>query len=325
MQTPSDTIETYLLAKDGNRPHLIERAFAGGALLRMDVRQGDMGFPPVAHGRDAIAETLVRRFGRTYENVYSFCLADPPDPACAEFHCPWLVAMTEKDSRAVRLGCGQYHWRFAPGSRLAQELSIVVDSMQTLPPSDIHVVMPWIAALSRPWCGADKAMVTAPSIPSVRAVLPGPLPSGPGGLSEHRTLSFHFANHHTMTQLAPTTHIPRWQFWIDRGGTFTDIVAKRPDGSLTTHKLLSENPEQYKDAAVAGIRHLLGLKPGEPVTPALVECVKRGPPVATNALLERKGEPTLLVTTRGFRDALRIAYQNRPRLFDRHIQLPELL
>ncbi|WP_298207526.1 hydantoinase B/oxoprolinase family protein [Acidovorax sp.] len=128
-----------------------------------------------------------------------------------------------------------------------------------------------------------------------------------------------------MTQLAPTTHIPRWQFWIDRGGTFTDIVAKRPDGSLATHKLLSENPEQYKDAAVAGIRHLLGLKSGEPVTPALVECVKMGTTVATNALLERKGEPTLLVTTRGFRDALRIAYQNRPRLFDRHIQLPELL
>lgn len=117
----------------------------------------------------------------------------------------------------------------------------------------------------------------------------------------------------------------RWQFWIDRGGTFTDIVAKRPDGTLTTHKLLSENPEQYKDAAVAGIRHLLGLKHGEPVTPQLVECVKMGTTVATNALLERKGEPTLLVTTHGFRDALRIAYQNRPRLFDRNIQLPELL
>ncbi len=117
----------------------------------------------------------------------------------------------------------------------------------------------------------------------------------------------------------------RWQFWIDRGGTFTDVVAKRPDGSLVTHKLLSENPEQYKDAAVAGIRHLLGLRRGEPVTPAQVECVKMGTTVATNALLERKGERTLLVTTRGFRDALRIAYQNRPRLFDRHIVLPELL
>ncbi|AOF86057.1 hydantoinase/oxoprolinase family protein [Hydrogenophaga sp. RAC07] len=126
--------------------------------------------------------------------------------------------------------------------------------------------------------------------------------------------------------MTTTTHIdPRWQFWIDRGGTFTDIVAKRPDGTLITHKLLSENPEQYRDAAVAGIRHLLGLKPGEPVTPQQVECVKMGTTVATNALLERKGEPTLLVTTRGFRDALRIAYQNRPRLFDRRIVLPELL
>ena len=81
----------------------------------------------------------------------------------------------------------------------------------------------------------------------------------------------------------------RWQFWIDRGGTFTDIVGKRPDGTLVTHKLLSENPEHYRDAAVAGIRHLLGLKVGEPVTPEQVECVKMGTTVATNALLERKG------------------------------------
>ena len=123
------------------------------------------------------------------------------------------------------------------------------------------------------------------------------------------------------TNLDQTT----WQFWIDRGGTFTDIVGKRPDGQLVTHKLLSENPGQYKDAAVAGIRYLLGLKPHEAVTPSAVSCVKMGTTVATNALLERKGEKTLLVTTRGFRDALRIAYQNRPRLFDRHIVLPELL
>jgi 5-oxoprolinase (ATP-hydrolysing) len=120
-------------------------------------------------------------------------------------------------------------------------------------------------------------------------------------------------------------HTPRWQFWIDRGGTFTDVVGKRPDGTLVTHKLLSENPEQYRDAAVAGIRYLLGLNATQAVTPNIVQCVKMGTTVATNALLERKGEPTLLVTTRGFRDALRIAYQNRPRLFDRHIVLPELL
>lgn len=125
----------------------------------------------------------------------------------------------------------------------------------------------------------------------------------------------------------------RWQFWIDRGGTFTDIVAKRPneDGTscLITHKLLSENPEQYKDAAVAGIRALLeehaGLAKGAPISGDLVECVKMGTTVATNALLERKGELTVLVTTRGFKDALRIAYQNRPKIFDRNIVLPELL
>ena len=127
----------------------------------------------------------------------------------------------------------------------------------------------------------------------------------------------------TPVSFPPT--LPRWQFWIDRGGTFTDVVGKRPNGSLVTLKLLSENPEQYRDAAVAGIRQLLGLKPGAPVTPERVECVKMGTTVATNALLERKGEPTLLVTTTGFADALRIAYQNRPRLFDRHIILPELL
>jgi 5-oxoprolinase (ATP-hydrolysing) len=123
---------------------------------------------------------------------------------------------------------------------------------------------------------------------------------------------------------SPMEH-QRWQFWIDRGGTFTDVVGRRPDGTLVTHKLLSEHPEQYRDAAVAGIRHLLGLRADEPVSPRLVECVKMGTTVATNALLERKGEPTLLVTTRGFCDALRIAYQNRPRLFERHIVLPELL
>jgi 5-oxoprolinase (ATP-hydrolysing) len=117
----------------------------------------------------------------------------------------------------------------------------------------------------------------------------------------------------------------RWQFWIDRGGTFTDIVARRPDGTLATHKLLSENPGRYADAAVAGIRHLLGLGPGDAIPAADIDSVRLGTTVATNALLERTGEPTVLVITRGFRDALRIAYQSRPRIFDRRILLPELL
>jgi len=117
----------------------------------------------------------------------------------------------------------------------------------------------------------------------------------------------------------------RWQFWIDRGGTFTDVVARRPDGTLVTHKLLSENPERYADAALAGIREILGLRSDEPIPAGEIEAVKMGTTVATNALLEHKGERTVLFITRGFRDALRIAYQNRPRIFDRHIVLPEML
>ncbi|MBC7781356.1 MAG: hydantoinase B/oxoprolinase family protein [Proteobacteria bacterium] len=117
----------------------------------------------------------------------------------------------------------------------------------------------------------------------------------------------------------------RWDFWVDRGGTFTDIVARRPDGSLVTHKLLSDNPERYPDAALAGIRALLGVPAGAAVPSARIGAVKMGTTVATNALLERKGERTCLFITRGFRDALRIGYQNRPCLFERHIVLPELL
>ena len=117
----------------------------------------------------------------------------------------------------------------------------------------------------------------------------------------------------------------RWEFWIDRGGTFTDIVARRPDGQLTAHKLLSDNPRHYRDAAVAGIRQLLGLNQTDPIPADQISQVRLGTTVATNALLERKGEPTVLVITRGFADALRIAYQNRPRIFDRRILLPEVL
>ena len=116
-----------------------------------------------------------------------------------------------------------------------------------------------------------------------------------------------------------------WQFWIDRGGTFTDIVARGPDGGHVTRKLLSEAPEHYDDAALQGIRDILGAAQGEAVPAERVEAVRMGTTVATNALLERKGERTLLVVTRGFADQLRIGYQNRPRLFDLHIRLPEIL
>jgi 5-oxoprolinase (ATP-hydrolysing) len=116
-----------------------------------------------------------------------------------------------------------------------------------------------------------------------------------------------------------------WQFWIDRGGTFTDVIARPPDGTLRTHKLLSENPERYRDAALQGIRDLMGIGPDEPLPSREIEAVKMGTTVATNALLERKGDRTLLAITRGFADALRIGDQKRPHIFARHIVLPSQL
>jgi len=130
----------------------------------------------------------------------------------------------------------------------------------------------------------------------------------------------------TRSEPSPAGNAQRaWQFWIDRGGTFTDIVARMPDGTLRTHKLLSENPGRYRDAAIAGIKSILGLAFDAPIPAGLIDAVKMGTTVATNALLERKGEPTLLVVNRGFADALRIGNQARPRLFDLKITLPSLL
>jgi 5-oxoprolinase (ATP-hydrolysing) len=124
---------------------------------------------------------------------------------------------------------------------------------------------------------------------------------------------------------APNGSSGGWQFWIDRGGTFTDIVARAPDGTLSTHKLLSENPERYRDAAIAGIRAVLGLAPDSPMPPGAIEAVKMGTTVATNALLERRGDRVLLLVNRGFGDILRIGNQARPRLFDLDIRLPAML
>ena len=123
-----------------------------------------------------------------------------------------------------------------------------------------------------------------------------------------------------MTRISTT-----WDFWIDRGGTFTDVVGRRPDGSLVAHKLLSDNPEAYADAAVQGIRDVLGVRLGEPIPPGRIGAVKMGTTVATNALLERKGERTLLLITKGFRDALRIGYQARPNIFAKKIVKPDML
>jgi 5-oxoprolinase (ATP-hydrolysing) len=123
--------------------------------------------------------------------------------------------------------------------------------------------------------------------------------------------------------MTDTNH--QWQFWIDRGGTFTDVIAQRPDGAILVHKLLSENPGRYDDAPIQGIRDLLGLAAGEPIPAETISNIKMGTTVATNALLERKGDRTLLIITKGFGDALRIGYQHRPNIFAQKIVLPEML
>ncbi len=127
------------------------------------------------------------------------------------------------------------------------------------------------------------------------------------------------------SEVVDTPDTGKWEFWIDRGGTFTDVVARQPDGGVVTHKLLSENPGQYRDAAIQGIRDILGVKSSGRLDTSRIAAVKMGTTVATNALLERQGEDSLLVTTRGFKDQLRIGYQTRPDLFALNIQLPEML
>ena len=122
-----------------------------------------------------------------------------------------------------------------------------------------------------------------------------------------------------------TTKNFKWQFWIDRGGTFTDVIGKNPAGKILTHKLLSENSRQYPDAAIQGIRDLLGLNNSDEIPMQQIDTIKMGTTVATNALLERKGENTLLAITSGFGDVLRIGYQQRPKLFSLDIKLPDML
>lgn len=176
MKTPFDSIEMYLRAKDLNRPHLMAQAFTGDAVLQMEVRQGGISFPPMAQGREAITDTLVRNFGSVYENIYTFCLAEPPAAAAAaaavtDFDCHWLVVMTEKQSRAVRVGCGVYQWRFDTGNQLVRELRIVIEAMHTLPAAATEPVLDWASALPSPWCSLHDALAAAPAIAEVRSVL----------------------------------------------------------------------------------------------------------------------------------------------------------
>lgn len=164
MHTPADSMAAYLRAKDGNRPYLMAQAFTHDASLAMLVNTGNISFPPLSRGRDAIAEVLVRRFAQTYENVYTLCLASPPAGQVATFTCDWLVAMTEKASGAVRVGCGRYDWCFSPKSQLVERLAITIETMESLPSRDLGAVMDWMSSLPYPWCSAEEALKTAPAL-----------------------------------------------------------------------------------------------------------------------------------------------------------------
>jgi len=166
-----EAIETYIRAKDGNRPFLMASVFAEDCTLEIVVRLGTIAFPPITRGLEAISDTLIRRFAEVYENVYTFCLGSPPNGSSTVFSCNWLVAMSEKGSRNVRVGCGRYEWRFqsrAPG--LAERLLITIDHMETLAPIDLVAVLRWVSQLAYPWCAPQAAMADMPRIESLRPI-----------------------------------------------------------------------------------------------------------------------------------------------------------
>ncbi len=169
--SPESLVAGYLRAKDENRPHLMPGVFATDATLEMVVRTGTISFPPLSHGIDAITEVLVRGFGRTYENVYTFCL-QRPGAAASRFGCDWLVGMSEKATGLPRVGCGRYDWTFGGGPSVRVErLMITIETMQVLPAEALDPVMAWVAALPYPWCPPRVAVAAAPVVDGLEPVL----------------------------------------------------------------------------------------------------------------------------------------------------------
>jgi len=172
MATPSDSICAYIDAKDRNRPHLLARAFAPTAVVEVVVRTPTISFPSPVTGIEAIADVFVRRFATTYENVYTFCLASPPDDDAAAFSCDWLVVMSEKESGAPRVGSGRYDWLFTRDTRrLVEKLVITIDVMQKLDAGGLRALMDWVTALPYPWCPPALAVESAPNTVDIAETL----------------------------------------------------------------------------------------------------------------------------------------------------------
>jgi hypothetical protein len=171
MLDPAESIRAYINAKDSNRPHLLDAAFEDGATLHMHVRTESISLPPLSVGREAIAETLVRRFNQTYENIYTLCIGAPPGADAESFSCGWLVAMSEKQGGAVRVGCGRYDWLFTNAEHKVCSLAITITAMEVAPPEALASVMSWVSGLPYPWCSREAAASAPPNLPEVHRVL----------------------------------------------------------------------------------------------------------------------------------------------------------
>jgi hypothetical protein len=165
MPSPSVLISTYVHAKDGNRPHLMRRAFAESVALETVIRTDAISLPSSTSGLGAVTDTLVRRFAHEFENVYTFCLVSPPARNVERFSCDWLVGMCSKGSGEIRVGCGRYDWQFqTEHPRLVERLRITIERMQIFSPDCLHVIMKWLSALPYPWCPMQEATKSMPLI-----------------------------------------------------------------------------------------------------------------------------------------------------------------
>ena len=169
---PAAAISAYILAKDGNRPHLMPEAFTEGAVLTMDVRTDTIQFPQATRGREGITDVLVRRFNQTYENVYTFCLGAPPLVPVPRFECGWLVVMSEKATGRLRTGSGRYAWAFDADSGLVSDLVITIDGMLVLPAELVPLATAWARSLPYPWCPLELAESTMPALRELQDLRP---------------------------------------------------------------------------------------------------------------------------------------------------------
>ncbi|WP_020407195.1 hypothetical protein [Hahella ganghwensis] len=158
MHNPAESIRAYLYAKDRNQPHRMAQAFSENASLEMNIRTEAISFPSSVLGRENITDVLVRRFAQTYENVYTLCLCPPPENHVTRFSCRWLVVMSEKPNRQIRIGCGGYDWTFQRETSLAEHLTITIEDMQVMPPESLKGFIDGVSVLPYPWCPTEQIL-----------------------------------------------------------------------------------------------------------------------------------------------------------------------